>query len=123
MRTYVVFLLLGGMLSSCGIESSITATTDQPSQAERAVFITNIEVSATGSTVTCELNDALVSPDVEIPLFLEYEGNMIQQITLINEASFTFNEYNPPAGGNIVCVVEFANAEFESEPSSIQNSQ
>lgn len=123
MRACVIIILFSLLLCSCGIESNVPSSSTEPSQAERAVFITRIVTSASGSTITCELNDALVSPEVEIPLFLEYEGTMIQQTTLMNQAEFTFNEYNPPSVGNVVCVVEFANAEFESTPSTISNAQ
>lgn len=113
-----VLLLLSSLFAACGIDSSIPS--DAPVQeAERAVAITSIQVSATGSTVTCVLNDAIVNPGVSVPLFLEFNGTIVETTTLTNQDTFTFNEYNPTADGTIVCVVEFADAEFESETSPL----
>lgn len=107
------------LIAGCGIESTIPTGTAPPSETERAVTISSVVVSGTGSTVTCELNAAIVSPDVTIPLFLEFENNEVQRVNLVNQSTYTFNEYNPPANGMVKCVVEFANAEFESEANAL----
>lgn len=121
MRVCVLLTFFALLASGCGIESTVPATSTEPSTTERAVMIQSVSVSGTGSTVTCILNDALVGPGVEIPIFLEFEGDEIQRVTIENQSTYTFSEYNPPTDGNIMCVVEFANAEFESESRSIQN--
>ncbi len=119
-NTYLYSLLGALILCSCGIESTVPSDAAPSSEAERAVFITNVTVTASGSIVTCELNDALISPGVQVPIFLEYQGTEIERTMLENEADFTFAEYNPPTDGDIVCVVEFADAEFESEAQTLQ---
>ncbi len=118
MRVLTLMIIAMGFsyLSGCGVKSSIpSGSADPTSESERAVAIVQSVKTATGTVITCELNESLVSPSINISIFLEYEGTEIERSTLNNEATFTFAEYNPPADGEIVCVVEFADAEFESE--------
>ncbi len=121
MRVFSLFfrMTLALHLCGCGIESSVPSDAAPSSEVERAVFITNIQKTATGSIVTCQLNESLVSPGVQVPIFLEFDGVEIQRTTLENQADFVFAEYNPPSHGTIVCVVEFAEAEFESESDTL----
>ena len=119
---YFVFISLSLGLSGCGVDSSIpSGVQSSPSENQRAVIISRVVQTGTGSVVTCELNEAIVDLDMTVPLFLEYEGTEIQRVNLTNQAEFTFNEYNPPTTGNIVCVVEFADAEFESPARSLDH--
>jgi hypothetical protein len=118
LRVWFVFSCLAGLcLAACGIESEIPSDSRSTptTVTERAVFITSSVKTATGTIVTCELNEVLVSSDLMVPLFLEYEGTEIERTHMTNESTFTFAEFNPPADGHIVCVVELADAEFESE--------
>lgn len=114
MRVSVLSLFCFFMVG-CGVESQIPSMQDTSPSSERAVAISKIEITHEGSIVTCDINDALVSESMEIPLFLEYEGTMIERVILENQNSYTFEAYSPPVDGSIVCVVELANAEFESE--------
>lgn len=125
MRVFSIVLSLTALFSAvsgCGIETAIEGDVEPSYETERAVFISKIEVSPSGSTVTCTLNTALISPDVTVPLFLEYRGSEVERTVLTNQSSYTFAEFNPPTDGNIVCVVEFADAEFESEADTIYRS-
>ncbi len=119
LRILALFSLL--LQARCGIETSVPSGDTNSVIAERAVVISEVYETGTGNIVTCELNSVLVSPGLEIPLFLEYQGEEVQRTTLENETSFTFDEYNPPETGNVVCVVEFASAEFESESMTLQS--
>ena len=123
LRVYSFFkFLICLSLAGCGIESTIPSQSDTgPSESQRAVAISQVVQTGTGSIITCELNSAIVDPDTTIPLFLEYEGVEIQRIDLTNQTEFTFNEYNPPADGEILCVVEYADAEFESLSRSLSH--
>lgn len=116
MRVYVcVSILMGLLASGCGLESTMPSDQASSPSRERAVFIASIEETPSGSVVTCELNEVLVSETMEVPLFLEFEGTMVERVVLANQKLFSFQAYRPPADGSIVCVVELADAEFESE--------
>lgn len=108
----LVFFII---LPSCAIESSIPSGEATPSiGVERAVTISQVITSGTGHSVTCLVNEALVDPSITVDLFLEFEGSEVQRTTMSNQENFTFNEYNPPTDGNILCVVVYSGAEFES---------
>ena len=116
MRIFLYWSLLA-TITGCGIESSLPASSssDDSSVAERAVVVSKVEISPSGSTVTCEINDALMSDEFSYPIFIEFEGTSVESKVITNEESTTFNVFNPVADGNLVCVIEIADAEFESE--------
>ncbi len=115
MRVSVIVFILLSLLSGCGLESTVPSEQSSSPSRERAVFISNIEETPSGSIVTCALNEVLVSDNMEVPLFLEFEGVMVERVILTNQGAFSFHAYDPPADGMVVCVVELADAEFESE--------
>jgi hypothetical protein len=117
----IVFILLGLLLSGCGLESTVPSEQSSSPSRERAVFISSIEETPSGSVVTCALNEVLVSDNMEVPLFLEFEGVMVERVILSNQGLFSFHAYDPPSDGRIVCVVELADAEFESEEAWLEH--
>ncbi len=69
--------------------------------------------------MTCELNEALVMPGLRVPVFIEFDGVMIERVDLENQSSHTFNQFTPAYTANLVCVVEYASAQFESERQAV----
>ncbi len=111
----IVLFILTFILAGCGIESTMPADSSMQPSIEKAVFITEVTSTDSGTVVTCTLNEALLSPDLSIPMFLEHEGEMIERVILQNQPDFTFSPYQPTRAGAVVCVIEFAEAEFESD--------
>ena len=84
---------------------------------EDAVYITEVASTPAGSVVQCRLNPILVDVPEDIPVFIEFEGVEIERKVFRNEKQpITFAPFEAPFAGELICVVEFVDAEFESQP-------
>ncbi len=118
MRVCISLVLL--LLCGCGLEQEV-ATDVIPSggdaSLEDAVFIRKISENDKGVRTQCRLNPILISDTDDIVVFIEFEGEEIQRSRFINsKAPINFAFFNPDAAGNLICVIQYANAEFESAP-------
>jgi hypothetical protein len=67
--------------------------------------------------VQCRLNALLVDTAADIPVFIEFEGVLIEKRVFKNaKAPVNFGLFKPNKSGSLLCVIEFAGAEFASEP-------
>lgn len=106
--------------TGCGVESTLPASSDPSSGApERAVFVSRVEKSNNDYTVTCRLNEILVTPGLVVPVFIEFNGQEIERVNLENTSSHTFHSFSPPGPGTLFCVVIYSDAQFESERHTI----
>ena len=114
-------------LAACGLQTEVESSAVDPNDlpdgpsVEDAVFISQISVTPQGIQVLCRLNDILHDLNEDIPVFIEFEGQVIESKVFQNgKATVPFKHYNPPQDGNLICVIQFADAEFESQPLFIQ---
>ena len=127
MRVVCWFLFL--LLSSCGVESEISSQSDKNGDGvddnieivvEEGVTIREVVTNHKGTKVQCRLNDLIKDLQEEVQVFIEFEGVEIERGVFKNaKAPVNFDFYNPPVPGNLLCVIEFAGAEFESSPHPI----
>ena len=111
LSTTLSLILLG-----CGLKTNLPTPSRSPEQTtEKAVEISGARFANDGVQITCQINSALVSPDVSLVLFLEFEGTMVESIPLQNTQSHEFNKFMPDRDGYILCVVVYAEAEFASD--------
>ncbi len=107
-----VSLLLGG----CGLQTELPPVTTEPdSSNEKAVQISRVRYTDEGVQITCQINNVLVSPNISLLLFIEFEGTRIETIPLQNTRSHEFNTFTPDRNGNVLCVVVYAESEFASD--------
>ncbi len=114
------------LFTGCGLSTEISDSSSDDSSGdettiERAVDIIEVNTNSTGTIVHCDLNDIFKDIDEDIPVFIEFDGVEIQRkVFPSGSARVPFQRYNPPEDGNIVCVIVYADAEFESEPLYIE---
>ncbi len=119
MRVCISLVLL--LLCGCGLEQEV-ATDVNPSggdqaNLEDAVFIRKVSENNKGVRTQCRLNSILISDKEDIVVFIEFEGEEIQRSVFKNsKAPINFGFFNPGTAGYLICVIQYANAEFESDP-------
>lgn len=124
----VAFLCFFIFMTACGMPTEISETISDGSGdgkdipvVEDAVFIREVVTNHKGTKVQCRLNPLLVDLEEIFPVFIEFDGVEIERSVFKNEkAPVNFSFYNPSIAGNLICVVEFADAEFESSPLYIE---
>ncbi len=112
---FLVSLSACGVLSESINEEPVTPKKPEP-EYEEAVFIEKINSNKRGTKVRCRLNTLLIEHNDDIPVFIEFEGERIETKSFPSkQASVPFDFFQPDSEGYLKCVIEFADAEFESE--------
>ena len=133
MKFLFLFILL--LSAGCGIQAEAPASASEGSSPDgnagdpdnpdnsvgSAVYIREVNTNHMGTIVHCRLNPDLPF-DSSIPVFIEFEGIRVETKAFPSvNANVPFARFNPPYDGNIVCVIEYVGAEFESEPIFIES--
>jgi hypothetical protein len=112
---FILSLNACGVLSESIQEESVAPEEPEP-EYEDAVFIEKINTNSRGTKVRCRLNTLLIEHKGDIPVFIEFEGERIETKNFpSSQATVPFDFFQPETEGFLKCVIEFADAEFESE--------
>lgn len=117
MKSLLIFSIL--FLTGCGIATQLPSGSETPPVlpvpgGEELIQVSQVEYNFEGAKVNCQVNPLLVEEGADLSVFIEFNGEKIQELTQKGNGEFQFEAYLPPYNGRLRCVVEYAEAQFES---------
>ncbi len=121
-------ILLLFILSGCGIATQLPSGSQAPPLVplpgeETIISVAQIDYNYEGAVVNCQVNPLLVDENTDLSVFIEFNGEKIEEVTQRGKGNFKFGVFLPPYNGRLRCVVKYAEAQFESPEQYILKEQ
>ncbi len=126
-RLLFTYFILALFLGACGIENSLpiggAATPIDIQTGDQIVNVSKTNYTYEGVQVTCNINEVLVSPDIPVHVFIEFENLEIERKAQTNSTKYAFSSFKPKKNGYLRCVVLYGGSEFESSQKFISTDE